>query len=292
MQPYDQTPYEIPALGKHYTERWDEEDADPPTAAAGGANPPASGPGTFNALEPPPQQRFRPDSISEDLLGTESIYLGPLSERLVAAMVFEEPGEGGELEEQVEEDGAEDGRGTGKVLDAVELEERVKGEMRFVGLLGEGEVSWREREDDEVSSALRACQRALARQTALNEARKATLTSIVKDRMGYQEYEKTRDDQERVIETGWNRRQKGGRKKGKQSKADKDRAEGGGAGGAGGGGVKAPVSLALQGAVQKRGRLVEKFRPFFEEEEERWRWVGMPERSVFGEEREEGEGVA
>ena len=203
-------------------------------------------------------------------------------------MVFEEPGEGGELEEQMDDDDEGDGQGgggLGKVLDAVELEERVKGEMRFVGLLREEEVSWAAREDDEVSSALRACQRALARQTALNEARKATLTSIVKDRMGFQEYEKTRDDQERAIETGWNRRQKGGKKKGKQSKADKN--GDGGAGGAGGaGGPKPPVSEALRAAVRKRQKLVDKFAPFFEEEEERWRWFGMPEASVYGEEEE------
>ena len=40
----------------------------------------------------------------------------------------------------------------------------------------------------------------------MNEARKAILMSLVKDRMAYQDYETARDAQERVIEQGWQKR--------------------------------------------------------------------------------------
>lgn len=73
----------------------------------------------------------------------ENVFLGPLSERLVAAMAFEEEGdvEDGELEENVER-----GENAGLLMlgrgnmDAVELEERIKSELKFIGILGEEEV--------------------------------------------------------------------------------------------------------------------------------------------------------
>lgn len=131
-------------------------------------------------------------------------------------------------------------------------------------------MDWGTRADDEVSSALRACQRLLQRQTALNEARKSVLSSIVKDRMAYQDYEATRDAQERVIENGWTKRQRAGKKKGKGKERDRPTE-----------GPKPPVSLALLSAVEKRRKLVSHLKPFFEEEEDAGRFYGIPERSVY-----------
>lgn len=94
-------------------------------------------------LEPPPLTRTRPAHLNEDTLGSEVVSLGPLSERLVSALAFTEPG--------IEDD---DANGTSKMdsrdeqtaqstmqLDAVDLEERIKRELRFIGVLPEDDVS-------------------------------------------------------------------------------------------------------------------------------------------------------
>lgn len=110
-------------------------------------------------------------------MATENIFLGPLSERLMSALALEEgakllsmsrgiggdeeggEGEEGNVEEVEEEEVDAEGeldegdgeRGIGgnarggieaKVeMDAVDLEERIKRELRFIGLLPEEEVS-------------------------------------------------------------------------------------------------------------------------------------------------------
>lgn len=298
------SPYILPNLGKHYTERWEEEDSGLPVASTSQYASP---------LEPPPLTRTRPIHLNEDTLGSEHVFLGPLSERLVAAMEFHEPGKEGDDDDSDDELSAKMEVGDGDAariaahmsLDAVDLEDRIMRELRFIGVLPEEDVrrlltlfaamlnmliidtqvDWSTREDDEISSALRACQRELHHQTALNEARKVILTSIVKDRMAYQDYETTRDAQERIIEAGWNKRQRAGKKKTKGK--EREKGEGG----------KAPISMALLEAMTKRNRLVSHFRPFFEDEEDQGRYYGIPENSVYEgleemlQEEEEQEGI-
>jgi hypothetical protein len=118
--------------------------------------------------------------------------------------------------------------------------------------------------------------------------------------MGYQEYEATRDAQERVIENGWNKRQRGPGSK-KKGKKDRDKlfvplaasasattssalssatpmfngipiSE-----------VKPPVSPTLLAAIQTREDLVGQFKGFFEREEEKGRFFGIPKESIFSE---------
>lgn len=72
--------------------------------------------------------------------------MGPLSERLVAALAFVEGGEEGDDEEdRVVKDSSVDEvvlpRPKGAVIDAVDLEERIKRELRFIGILPEDDVS-------------------------------------------------------------------------------------------------------------------------------------------------------
>lgn len=145
-QPEDITPYLIPPLGKHYTERWEEEDSNLPIASTSSYASP---------LEPPPLLRTRPEHLTEDSLGAENVSLGPLSERLVAAMAFVEEGEesdegreGGERRVKMEDgERAGEGQAEGVVaerkvqLDAVDLEERIKRELRFIGILPDEDVS-------------------------------------------------------------------------------------------------------------------------------------------------------
>jgi transcriptional adapter 3 len=109
--------------------------------------------------------------------------------------------------------------------------------------------------------------------------------AIVKDRMAYQDFETARDAQERVIEQGWTKRTRTDSKKAKKKK-DRDRARdkakesGGVVPGGGDDPTKQPISHDLLEAVEKRNRLVEAFQPFFEEED-KGRYYGLPERSVY-----------
>ncbi|BGP13999.1 hypothetical protein JCM10213_005585 [Rhodosporidiobolus nylandii] len=284
-KPEDVTPYLIPPLGKNYLDQWEEEDADPSTTI----RPSHAHPANYHnpSLEPPPLPRLRPDMLSEDALAMESVFLGPLSERLMAALAIEQDSaatiEGEDDELRVGR--AQEGPVPPKLqLDAVDLEERIKRELRFIGILPEEEVDWSAREDDEISSSLRACQRLLHQQTELNEARKSVLMSLVKDRMAYQDYETARDAQERVIEAGWTKRTRVDTKKAKKKK-DRDRRAGGNKEAAKDAVAdqdpsKQPIPLELLEAVEKRNRLVQAFQPFFEEEE-KGRYYGLPERSVY-----------
>lgn len=119
----------IPALGAHYLDVWDAEDSHPSAS-----HQPVH---YSSALEPPPLPRLKPDNLTEDAMGMESIFVGPLTERLVSALVFdgnfpfedEEMSNGVKVEKPVEEEGEE--------LDNVELEERIRKELRFIGILEE-----------------------------------------------------------------------------------------------------------------------------------------------------------
>lgn len=62
------------------------------------------------------------------------------------------------------------------------------------------------RDDDEITSALRQCQRLLVHQTAVNEARKTRLAEIAKQRLAYTEYRAALDGVEKSIEEAWLKR--------------------------------------------------------------------------------------
>ena len=129
--------------GSDEDERWEEEDSNLPIASTSNYASP---------LEPPPLLRTRPEMLTEDASGAENVFLGPLSERLVAALAFQEEGEESDEDAQDAErlkdeqrfkkqqgmDGAlVDRRGQ---MDAVELEERIKRELRFIGILPDEDV--------------------------------------------------------------------------------------------------------------------------------------------------------
>ncbi|GAA5872461.1 hypothetical protein JCM3774_006829, partial [Rhodotorula dairenensis] len=136
-KPEDLSPYIIPPLGKHYLERWEEEDLDPSQRTVSSSS-------SFNSpLEPPVLPRFRPDALTEDALAGENVFLGPLSERLMAALAVGEDGlvsvGGGDADDD-DAHSVDDGAYPPKLpMDAVDFEERVKRELRYIGILPEDE---------------------------------------------------------------------------------------------------------------------------------------------------------
>jgi len=91
----------------------------------------------------------------------------------------------------------------------VDMEEKVKRELRGAMLLGEQEdYTPQNRDDDEITSALRQCQRLLLEQTQINDARKSRLANIAQHRLAYSEYSQSLDGIEKSIETAWVKRVK------------------------------------------------------------------------------------
>jgi transcriptional adapter 3 len=228
----DLTPFLIPALGRHYSD-WTNDDSSYATA-----------------LDPPPLERFRAEDITDDRLPTENIYMGPLAERLVSALA--KPSAGKEVQLP---NGHSDPASSSTSqpfqpatadlemapppsnsaqsqpldapapLDAVELEDRIKRELRFIGIFPanpqglpgnrakDGEIDWSTRTDDEISAELKACQRLLSEQISTNDATKAKLSERVNARLARQEFEVMRDGLEKTIETGFLKRQRMWQKK-------------------------------------------------------------------------------
>jgi len=135
--------YVIPPRGKHYTEIWDEEDGNPP-----GTTPRFPVPSMRRGSGPtPPLQPFIASDVRDPQLQEENRGLGPMTERIVAAVIG-----GDDLAQAAKEaaeknpEPAEDGPAEAAKVDVVDLEDRVKKELRSVMLLGEHE---------EVSAGLR-----------------------------------------------------------------------------------------------------------------------------------------
>lgn len=138
-----------------------------------------------------------------------------------------------------------------KEMDALDFESRLTRELSFLGIIPlptrivppptttkpskktaesnttqfdlSSSVDWSSRADDEISTALRACQRQLQKQVALNDKRKERLSSIVRRRIAYQEYEHLRDGLEAVIEGAWAKRQRAAQRKAQKDRKDKDK---------------------------------------------------------------------
>ncbi|KAL7420048.1 Transcriptional regulator [Cryptotrichosporon argae] len=188
--------FDVPPRGRHYTEVWDEEDGKPLGSTSRVPVP---------NMRPVPAvpARFNPLEMRDEHLVDEARGLGAFTERVTAALIGGAPGVTAGVPEQeveVQRDG---------VRDAAELEARMKAELRAAMLLGEHdefEADPARRDDDDVSAALRQCQRLLLAQTAANDARKARLAQLATHRIAYAEYQATLDGIDKAIEAGWAKR--------------------------------------------------------------------------------------
>lgn len=198
--------YIIPQRGRHYTDIWDEEDGNPTGSTSRYPIPSARHPPN-GVIQPIPHTI--PTEMRDINLIQENRGLGALTERVVAAVIggpdiAEVNKEAAEKKPEPEESSREGAR-----VDVVELEEKVKKELRTVMLLGEHEeFNPADRDDDDISSSLRQCQRLLAQQVQINDARKAKLAKVARDRLAYGEYQTVLDEMEKQIESSWAKRVK------------------------------------------------------------------------------------
>ncbi|KAL0577662.1 Transcriptional regulator [Marasmius crinis-equi] len=249
-------PFVMPKLGRWYESVWEDLDngvpAQPPEAK-GNKN---WDPHNTSFAAPIPQ--WDPSTLKDEDLQNERRGHGPLTERLISALMPIEGAMASWKGVKAAEDAME-GRpgGSGaaaskreRVVSVDDLETRIRDTMRAYGLLGprapnvttgaeeplvpmdpNGMPDYSEKVDDPIATALRHAQAELRTVSATNRARKLRLAAIARDRLGYQEYLDGRDALDKNINICYAKLQKRdsgtskGRKKGKKDK-DRDKERG------------------------------------------------------------------
>ncbi|CAE6380017.1 unnamed protein product [Rhizoctonia solani] len=199
----DIQPYEFVPLGRHYLDRWDDEDTQAFADELGA--PSTSNLSAFpastmsSALNVDPHQSWDPASIGPEDLVRDERSMGIVRARLLAAflpvpggvIIGKEDG-GGEGDEREKE--RRTGTGTAGamgILEFPDLEERLRAEASAIGLLGDDDSEPIIPADDEIASSLRRLQRILRAQSTLNSIRKRILQDRANLALGFSEYRST-----------------------------------------------------------------------------------------------------
>ncbi|KAE9400500.1 hypothetical protein BT96DRAFT_919494 [Gymnopus androsaceus JB14] len=190
-------PYVMPKLGKHYLEVWEEQDrlGLPPsmnttTTIAGSSAVP-------NPSAVAPNPSFDPSTLAEPDTQSELLGHGPLTERLIAALLPMPDShltwKGVKAAEDAME-GRPGGSGAAasrrEKLTVADLEKRIGDTMRSYGLLpiGAQQVDYDNKIDDPIATALRINQAELRRVSTTNRLRRERYAAVAKDRLAYGEY--------------------------------------------------------------------------------------------------------
>ncbi|KAI6017534.1 histone acetyltransferases subunit 3-domain-containing protein [Pisolithus microcarpus] len=200
-------PYVVPKLGRHYTEVWEEQDTEIYGAPLPGFSSHRTGDGSGSL------PKWDPSTLSEpDLLAEERSH-GPLTERLISALLPMPDVTVWKGVKAAEE--AMEGRpgGTGAAaarrekVNVADLEERIQDTMRFHGLLPEP-PNYSAKVDDPIATALRHATAELRKVVAMNKARRQRLVAIATDRLAYQEFLDARDSLDKAILATYSKLQK------------------------------------------------------------------------------------
>ncbi|TGZ83146.1 hypothetical protein EX30DRAFT_317159 [Ascodesmis nigricans] len=284
------TPYLIPKLGRHYSEVWAEEDGGAHTVSASPA--PPTNPHTNPLVNKP---RGKPDDISDDILDREEISCGPLLSRLLSAylpdddpppqsdpnaMDIDSPVPATTTETPTRAPipstalpGASDlnWKIPTQKSDYASLDERIRREMIYVGLLDPTSSSnapdFDNTLDDEVSARLRTLQSQLREQSIMNGARKARIAEILKEHMAYQEYVTILDDLDKQVEQAYTKRSRNVKAQKKKKSVPN---------GVGVGVARVGIGEQARMLMERRRRWIETIGPVFEDGLQK-----LPERTVF-----------
>ncbi|KAJ2758712.1 Transcriptional regulator [Coemansia nantahalensis] len=229
----NQEDYTIPKLGKFYAHKWAEEEV-------------AHFPDHLHSSKTryiaqsllAPDTRAKPShsagagsDLADADMSLNKARLAPLTERIVSALVAErlvlhdgdrsQPGSGsdaaGDRLVRSNSGCVSDSEGSDAELgprlappagEMLSLEDRLKRELRYIGILDEDEddVNWDDREDDEVCVTMRTLQRQLREQVRVNRARKERLLPIAKEHSGFQEYMQVIDELDKQVEQSYLKR--------------------------------------------------------------------------------------
>lgn len=220
------TPFLIPKLGPFYADVWLEEDA----TLASKLNSPA--------YQQPLLEAFKPkgtiDNLSDDKLYTEDVSCGPLLSRLLSAVLsineaeIERKDDDDEVATKL--DTTEDYKVTAELLDYLTIEERLKRELKYIGifmnlprdkerlsdergLIIDSDDWIRNKEDDEVCTEIRELQAELRDVNARNRSRKKKLLPIIEEQIAYQEYCTILEDLDKQVDLAYIKRLKAKNKK-------------------------------------------------------------------------------
>lgn len=92
-------------------------------------------------------------------------------------------------------------------IDYVQSDERIKAELRYLGLLGQDEIpDYDSHNDDDISERLRLLQAELRKVMIVNGARKQRLLDLAKERLAYQEYRTIHDDLDSQVQQAYLKR--------------------------------------------------------------------------------------
>jgi transcriptional adapter 3 len=225
------------------------------------------------------------DGLRDEHLETmDLISAGPLAERVLSALVEEKISS--EDKDQTDKDGdavnSLDTNGGGQSwrvavskADYASFEERLKGELKYIGLLtlsednlglstDDGTINWSNREDDEICQELRRLQKQLRQQSLENTARKMILEKKVEEQLAYQEYATILDDLDKQVGDAFNKRTKSIKAKKKRSIGGAGGGSSAGAPGVAGKSVEKPgIGDSAKAIIERRRRWIEKLGPVF-----------------------------
>jgi transcriptional adapter 3 len=307
----DVTPFIIPKLGAFYGDVWAEEDA----TLGSKLNSPTSHQQSLESYKP----KGSSDEITDNTLYTEEVSVGPLSSRLLSAIFsnhevnsndedmplkelnvysdeISEVNDGDKLDGEVASqlNSSEDYKVTSEISDFNSLEERLKQELKYIGifmnlptdderkflkngrLLKKGSIidneDWiKNREDDEICAEMRELQKELKAAVAKNREHRRALIPIVEEQIAYQEYCTILEDLDKQVDQAYIKRLKS---KNKKKKTDTN--------------VTTPqqeaVNSGLRALLEKRTRWIENIGKLFKLPEIMKR---VPEVSVFDKAKEE-----
>lgn len=217
------SPYLIPTKGPHYLDVWNAENI-PQNNNLNRRN--------ISTGKDSIQPKGNVNSLNDENLFTEDVSCGPLAERIISALISEdilansskkENNLNGTDETNLAVDMTES-KSPGSTnntlpftskannwniqamkLDYMTLEERLRRELSYIGLLSD-DVDWSSREDDEICATLRSLQKELREITAQNAKRKEMLAEKVSEQLAYQEYLAILDELNKQIESGFLKR--------------------------------------------------------------------------------------
>ncbi|KAJ2827300.1 Transcriptional regulator [Coemansia sp. 'formosensis'] len=228
--PDNQESYTTPRLGKFYARVWAEEEISHfPDHMSNNKTRYAARHLLSSSEVPhtrPAVASFSGTDLVDSDLSFNSVRLAPLTERVISALVAErlvQNDESWSAHSKLEatsngngnaandsgSDESDDGvepRQLSSSGDMISLEDRLKRELRYIGILDDDDIDWDDREDDEVCATMRSLQRQLREQTRINALRKERLLPIAKEHTGYQEYTQVIDELDKQVEQSYLKR--------------------------------------------------------------------------------------
>ena len=273
-------PYIIPPLGPDYLEVWQND----PDLPFHGSPAPGPHPDMDNCMP-----RGSADALKDDQLETmDVVSAGPLAERVLSALVEEkvtnpedqptadgDPNPSSSLDANGTGGGGQSWRVAVSKADYASFEERLKGELKYIGLLTMSEdtlglgtedvgVNWNNREDDEICQELRKLQKQLRQQALENAGRKLILEKKVEEQLAYQEYATILEDLDKQVGDAFNKRTKSIKAKKKRSIGGAGGGSSAGAPGVAGKSIEKPgIGDNAKAIIERRRRWIEKVGPVF-----------------------------